>query len=215
MKFFFKQPRKSTIINVFLFVLFAVVVLGSVFFAGTAMGQSAFTTPTPDFQGLSQMPSEKQTVLARSLYPTVLPNALAPKVSGPNAIPTLVPHEFLSDFPHRAAGAGMIVVNVPAPLPATAYGVSNAWFAATGTEKISVYAGGEWNALHTDRSQGFILVIYKKPDDNTSRPAVMVESPAQTGALQIMDATGMKLTLQSEKGVTYFLDVNAGQFVSK
>jgi hypothetical protein len=211
------RTRRNTLVvlfagiaSVILLVLFAVVVLGGVFFAGTAMGQSAFTRPTPDFQGWSQMPPEKQTVFARSFYPpTPNPNSISPKVV---VIPTLAPRGIPSNLPHRAAGAGMIINGGIAPLPATAYDVSNQWGAMTGTEKIAVYAG----ATHVNGpTQGFVLVIYKTLDDNDSRPSKMVMTPTGTGALTIVDATGMTLKLQSDQGVTYYFDVNAGKFVSQ
>lgn len=214
---FLGQPRISMIVNISLFVLFAGVVLGGVFFAGTALGESAFARPTPNYEGWSRMPPAKQTVLARGLYPTPNPNAnAAPQVVRPSDLPTSAPGEMPSNLPHRTAGTGTIIDVGQAPLPATAYYVSNQWYASSGNEKFSVYAGGFWNGPHTDHSVGFVLVIYKSLiDDSDTRPSVMVQTPSPTGALKIVDATGMKLKLQSEQGVTHYFDVNAGKFVSQ
>jgi hypothetical protein len=211
------RTRRNTLVvlfagiaNVILLALFAVVVLVGVFFAWTALGQGAFARPIPDFTGWSQLPPEKQTVGARSFYPTVNPN-VTPEALGPDAIPTIASREIPANLPHRAAGAGTIINGGIAPLPATAYDVSNYWVATTGTEKFAVYAG----ATHVNGpTQGFVLVIYKTLNDNDSRPSNMVMTPTGTGALTIVDVTGMTLKLQSDQGVTYYFDVNAGKFVS-
>jgi hypothetical protein len=48
-----------------------------------------------------------------------------------------------------------------------------------------------------------------------TRPQVFVATPSKTGALTIVDATGMTLKLQNGQGVIYYFDVNAGKFVSQ
>lgn len=165
------------------------------------------------------MPPAKQTVWARS-FPTVDPNAFVAPPGWPTPIlPTLAPPPtgIPPDIPHRPAGAGVIFeVSRSAPLN-HGYSVVNEWWATTNSEQIRVFAGVIWNdAMVTDRSQGFVSVIYQSLDySRFTRPLVTVETPSRTGALTIVDATGMKLKLQSDQGVTYFFDVNAGKFVSQ
>ena len=97
------------------------------------------------------------------------------------------------------------------------YSVVNEWWATTNSQKISVFAGGVWDdPMFKDRSQGFVSVEYQSLDHSQfTRLFVTVRIPSKTGALTIVDVTGMKLKLQSEQGVIYYFDVNTGKFVSQ
>jgi hypothetical protein len=218
MKPILKQPHKLMLVNATLFLLFALVVLGGVYFANTAFGESALAGPTkvPGWDWNLLLPA-KQTVLARTI-PTVDPNApIAPRPVPTSIWPTLVPQTGIpANMPHRVAGAGVIVENSGgAPLDHD-YSVVNEWYTTTNSEKIWVYAGGIWDdPLFKDRSQGFVSVTYQSLDySRFTRPQVFAETQSKTGALTIVDATGMTLKLQSDQGVTYYFDVNAGKFVS-
>jgi len=214
-----KQPRKLMLVNATLFLVLGLVVLGGAYFANTASGQGPRAGITKVW-GLELMPPEKQTVMARS-FPTDDPKAFVAPPGAPTPIlPTLEPQPtgIPSNMPHRTAGAGVIVENGGGAAPLNhGYYVVNGWLATTNGEKIRVFAGGVWNdPLYTERSQGFVSVVYQSLDySRFTRPQVTVETPTKTGALTIVDATGMKLKLQSEQGITYFFDVNTGKFVSQ
>src|SRR5574341_214455 len=175
-----KQSRRL-IGNATLFLLFALVVLGGVYFANIASGQGN-AHPTPN---LDRVPPEKQTVWARS-FPTMDPKA---PVAPPKLSPVPLPPETRgpdvpANVPQRIAGAGLIVENNGgAPLNHD-YSVVNEWYATTASEKIRVFAGGIWNdPLFTDRSQGFVSVLYKSVDfSRETRPQVTVNTSSPTGA---------------------------------
>src|SRR5574341_109349 len=166
-----KQSRRL-IGNATLFLLFALVVLGGVYFANIASGQGN-AHPTPN---LDRVPPEKQTVWART-FPTVAPNAFVAPPGWPTPIlPTLAPPPtgIPPDILHRPAGAGEIVEdNGSAPLN-HGYSVVNEWWATTNSEKIRVFAGGIWDdPLFKDRSQGFVSVTYQSLDySRFTRPQV-------------------------------------------
>lgn len=120
---------------------------------------------------------------------------------GPTPAPTATPG--LSAWPNRLAGAGLIISNSTS-LPGWPIAVTNVWVQLrTG---VRVYAG-----VTSTAGQGAVVVLTARTDP---APLELYLTRGRAGAVQVVDARGERLVLQSLDGqATFYFDVPTRQFV--
>lgn len=96
------------------------------------------------------------------------------------------------------AGDGVISDQYMAP----SKGILNAWFATIEGEAVAVYAGGDLD----DVSVGLVGV-------SKSGLLRWHNTPANTGAVKIVDALAKRLILTSTHGTTFYFDVLSETFI--
>ncbi|MCC7358428.1 MAG: hypothetical protein IT317_03065, partial [Anaerolineales bacterium] len=120
---------------------------------------------------------------------------------GPTPAPTATPG--LSAWPNRVAGAGLIISD-SAGLPGWPIAVTNFWVQLrTG---VRVYAG-----VTSAAGQGAVAVLTESTDPD--QPELYL-TPSRAGAVQVVDARGERLVLQTLDGqATFYFDVPTRRFV--
>ncbi len=162
-----------------------------------------------------------QTEAARTLLPPPPPGHILPT---PPVRVTVAPMSVafppITDSDAIPAGAGMIVIR-----PSTGYGaqyrIGNMWIEDihNGRTRIEVEAGVENGSDGLPSAQGIVIVeIWQRPVISNSVGVNRIwegvyPTPAQTGFVKIVSAVGERLTLQSERGTTFYFDVPSHQFV--
>jgi hypothetical protein len=136
------------------------------------------------------------------------PNA-KPRFPLPQAQPTV-----LANNAQRVAGQGVIVDD---SMPITAYDIINSWHKETSDKRIMVFAG----ALRDDTSggpastvQGVVEIMVETADYHVlPDEGGMYPTPIRAGAVRIVDANGMQLTLVAQDGTGFFFDVASRKYV--
>ena len=75
------------------------------------------------------------------------------------------------------------------------------------------YAGSK--ALPSEMDQGLLVVQVQHLDTNSRSAPEIYETPSRSGALEVVSATGMRLTLRAESGALSYFDVDNRQWVSR
>lgn len=80
--------------------------------------------------------------------------------------------------------------------------ILNYWQNMVNGEPVQVFAG----SLYNDSGQGLVIVL-------SSSPAGRFYTPTKAGAVQITGESGLRLTLISTGGITFYFDIPSRQFV--
>jgi len=179
---------------------------------------AAETLCAPSFPEKNQLPpgnpkrafleQDYQSCVAAQQSPLPPPNS--------KSVPTSEP-PVPANIARRAAGAGTIVENGLAPLPAMAYVIVNSWYQETGNKRTIVYAGARRDdpGASTGAAQGIVVVMVETLDHHALPQAGgEYPTPTQVGAVSIVDGNGMQLTLAAEDGTAFFFDVASGKFIT-
>lgn len=80
--------------------------------------------------------------------------------------------------------------------------IQNYWQNIVNGETVQVFAG----SLYEDPEQGLVIVL-------GSSPSGRYYTPTRVGSLRIVDESGLRLTLVSTHGATFYFDIPTHQFV--
>jgi hypothetical protein len=122
----------------------------------------------------------------------------------------LVSRQWISPLPawiDRPVGTGTIHESGQSDLPPGAGLFENQWSKQVGQQEIRVYAGAEV----ADNTQGLVVVTVSAPGQ--PRTVQSYQTPIRKGPVRIVDASGDRLILTSEKQLFIF-DITSRQWVS-
>lgn len=193
-----------------------VVVFVGVFQGSLATGNAPASLATQDIPSfLTDVPGAKETFEAQEATERAI--LLITPSPGPGTLkPTLdiTPEPLITADTRRTAGAGTIIWNFPAPFPAVGYQITaNKWVEVSEATIIEVFAGARRNVNDwQDVSQGLVIVFEETPQGSIIS-GNEYETPTKSGPVQITDAQGERLILQTRDGVMFYFDVPSRQFV--
>ncbi len=175
-----------------------------------ALGAPWFSSPTPFPTDYPQpkrtiVVAEQQTREAAILPPTPPRGA---KLPGP--YPTRMPEQEAGPQ-GTPAGAGVITDQVGHPIEyysGTFITARHAWYQRVDDGFIIVYSGHD----AFDPSQGVVIVV--RSGTIFDPVGARIETPIKAGGLQMVDAVGERLILQSTQGQTFYFDVPGGRFAA-
>lgn len=99
-----------------------------------------------------------------------------------------------------------IVEEVQGPFSSQEITVENAWQEQVNGQWVQVYAG----ALASDPAQGVVIVLAQTSEGMTGSRH---PTPVKAGAVRLVSADGLRLTLVAASGATIYFDAAARQFV--
>lgn len=85
-----------------------------------------------------------------------------------------------------------------------------AWIKVSSNDRIIVWAGFDYH----DESQGMVIVEHERSDFIWPYDRYINRTPSRSGAVQIIDAVGSRLILESEEGAVFYFDVPSGEFAN-
>jgi hypothetical protein len=155
---------------------------------------------TPDLL-LAQSLSEKEAIAARFAASIEAGKRTPGSRLSIQAAPDL---PFSADPPFQEG----IRTGEPGPFSADQLFVENLWQVGTDTGYLQVYAG----ALGVDLKQGVVVVLLTGLN-RAQGVETWIQTPSPTGAVRIVAADGLLLTLNSTQGEQYLFDVEERQFI--
>lgn len=192
----------------------AVLVLGAVLAQSVRNANIAATgNPTPLEVSNTTPPNGYPAPVATNIYPTDYPPV---KLTLEHQIEQTRNAALTGTLPPtNAKGAPPTPVGTEVPWPtgivedgespfATSFVFKNRWQEVVDGQRIIVYAG----STKSDASQGIVLVWEVSRDFNQVYP-----SSVREGALRVLAANDLRLTLTTESGTSLYFDVPSRQFV--
>ncbi len=161
-------------------------------------------------------PPDKQTQeIAATHTVEALMNATAAPTSvfeTPAPCPTALPVEARATPGGTPMGDGFITNDVGRSGPSLMglfSETSLAWIQHIGKETVIIYPGH----LRDNPGSGALVIVRYGTSHDYPPGGELIESPAKTGKLEIIDAVGSRLVLRSDQGPLYYFDVEAMRFV--
>jgi hypothetical protein len=173
-----------------------------------------YTSPTPLFglpaAGAVESAGEREATAIRSAQLATVPTW---PPGAPRPHPTLPPSEPYYPIATAIAGSGTTVDSGFSNLPAALGLFKNQWYAQVGRQIVRVYAGSK--AQPSEMDQGLVVVQVQDLDTNSRNASEIYETPSRSGAIEVVGAAGMRLTLRAESGTLFYFDAENHRWVSE
>jgi hypothetical protein len=126
------------------------------------------------------------------------------------AFPTLSP-----ELQGTPAGNGYITQFLPPPWPAMTFVFQNSWQTFSSDRKITTIVwAGAFGSVQANPGQGVIVVMTNTiVQGNIQSTNQTYLPPTQSKSLRVVSAIGIRLTLTSTDGLTFYFDVPTRQYV--
>ncbi|MBI5034981.1 MAG: hypothetical protein HZB51_31020 [Chloroflexi bacterium] len=195
-------------IQIFLAIIFALIVVGAIFAIVARGAPSAQATPYPP-----NYPPAKQTFEASIQQTRTAASNRPQPPPGPTPVP-ITPTS--APIVRQPSGGGFIVADFVSPFPAMSHVITNMWYEENASQRSIVYAGGlrDEPGVTTAASQGVVIVQVETLDHEPLPGGGTFSTPTKVGVVTIVNARGERLMLQSINGTIFYFDVPTRQFVS-
>ncbi len=158
-----------------------------------------FDLPAPDFvEASAKIAGTATRATQLTAVPTWPPNVQRPH-------PTLAPSTPYLPIATSVAGQGVIINSGFGDLPGGLGIFTDEWQMELGSQIIRVYAGSEAEPSRMD--QGLLVVQVENRDNNSRSTPELYRTSGRDGAVEIVGATGVVLSLRSDNGTVSYFDV--------